>query len=58
MLIRRLLGIVICSIGVILPWRMRIWYAELLGWTVQAFYLLHYNMIKFMLHHLLPKEKE
>ena len=46
------MGFIICSIGVILPWRLRIIYAEILGWIAQLIYLIYFSIFKFIIKNL------
>ncbi|KKU13895.1 MAG: hypothetical protein UX17_C0006G0009 [Parcubacteria group bacterium GW2011_GWC2_45_7] len=42
----------ICSIGVLLPWRLRCIYSEALGWVAQFFYLNYFAILKFIVDEL------
>ena len=53
---KRILGFIICSIGIILPWRLRIIYSELLGWISQSLYLVYFSILNFIIKSL-KKEK-
>jgi len=50
-------GFILCAIGVILPWRLRIIYSEILGWIAQIPYLLYYLTLRFILR-LLSEKKD
>jgi len=52
---KRIFAFIICLIGVILPWRLRIIFAELLGWILQAIYFIFYSILKCIITNL--KEK-
>jgi hypothetical protein len=46
------MAFIICTIGVILPWRLRCLYSELLGWITQFIYLNYITILKFMINEL------
>jgi len=46
---KRVFALIICLIGVILPWRLRIIFTELLGWIIQAVYFVFYSILKFII---------
>ncbi|MBN2407017.1 MAG: hypothetical protein JXJ19_04920 [Elusimicrobia bacterium] len=48
-MIRRLLGILVCSAAVLLPWRLRCLYSEALGWTAQFVYYVYFRILSFIL---------
>ena len=45
----------ICIIGVLLPWRLRILYAEMIAWTVQSFYYMYFSLFRLILKNLEQK---
>lgn len=51
-MISRAVALIICTIGVLLPWRARIIFSDLLGWTVQFIYFLYYGTLNFLLKEL------
>jgi len=51
-ILRRIFGFVLCFIGICLPFRLRIWFSELLGWTFQSLYLAYFSIIKFIIRKL------
>ena len=62
-MISRFIGFIICIFAVLLPWRIRIIFAEIVGWFVQIFYGVYYGLFNFMLKELRKaklenKEKE
>ena len=48
----------ICSIGVLLPWRLRCIYSEALGWVAQFFYLNYFAILKFIVDELAKAKLE
>jgi uncharacterized membrane protein len=55
-MIRRTCSFLVCAVGVLLPWRLRIIYAEIIAWTVQCFYYLFFSLLRMMLRNLEHKE--
>ncbi len=51
-MIRKLIAFIICSIGVLLPWRLRCLYIEVLGWITQFFYFSYFFILKFIINEL------
>lgn len=51
-ILKRILGFTLCFIGICLPYRLRIWFAELLGWIFQGFYLAYFSIVKFIIREL------
>ncbi len=49
---RRWFANVLCAIGVLLPWRLRVWYANALGWWAQGVYWLYTTLVKTIVKHL------
>ncbi len=45
------------SLGLILPWRLRCLYIELLGWITQFFYLSYIVLLKFIINELQKAQK-
>lgn len=52
------LGFIICLICLILPWRLRVIFGEILGWFIQLFYYLYYGIFNFLLTELRKAEEE
>lgn len=48
-LLRKCIAFFICSLGLILPWRLRCLYSEILGWITQFIYLNYINLLKFII---------
>ncbi|MCX5778490.1 MAG: hypothetical protein NTU66_04650 [Elusimicrobia bacterium] len=48
-MIRRTGSLLVCIIGVLLPWRLRIIYAEIIAWTVQAVYSFYFWLFNLIL---------
>lgn len=59
---RKIVSFIICSVGILLPWRLRCLYSEMLGWITQFFYLSYITILKFIINELkkaeLEKQKE
>jgi len=51
-MIRRIIAFFICLIGIALPCRIRILYAEFLGWLTQGIYFFYFSIIKFIISHI------
>ncbi|MCK9594779.1 MAG: hypothetical protein PHH68_07375 [Candidatus Omnitrophica bacterium] len=49
---KRMLGLLICFIGVLLPWRARVIFSELLGWIAQAMTGAYFLLAKFIIKSL------
>ncbi len=50
--LRKCLAFFICAIGVMLPWRLRILYSEVLGWITQFIYLNYIVILRFIIQEL------
>jgi hypothetical protein len=57
-LFRKCLAFFICAIGVLLPWRARIIFSEILGWITQFIYLNYIVILKFIINELEKTEKQ
>ncbi len=51
-MISRAIAFILCFIGVLLPWRARIIFSDLLGWGVQFVYFSYYGTLNFLLREL------
>lgn len=49
---RKIVAFMLLSLGIILPWRLRCLYIELLGWITQFFYLSYVVILKFIISEL------
>lgn len=49
---RKALAFVICSLAVILPWKLRCLYSEAIGWLVQFFYFIYTSILKIFVKEL------
>ena len=56
LVISKFIGFTICIISLLLPWRLRILFSELLGWFTQFIYYSYYGILNFLLKEL--KEEE
>jgi hypothetical protein len=53
----KIIGFIISAIGLILPWRLRIFFSEVLGWITQFVYFTYFGIFNFILDEL-RKAKE
>jgi hypothetical protein len=51
-LFRKCLAFALCSFGLLLPWRLRCLYSEMLGWITQFFYLNYVIILRLILNEL------
>ncbi|MGE0268514.1 MAG: hypothetical protein AB7S78_08685 [Candidatus Omnitrophota bacterium] len=56
--IRKILAILLCGFGLIMPWKMRCVYIEILGWITQFIYLSYIVILKFILKELEKAKQE
>lgn len=56
--IRKIMAFILCGIGLILPWKLRCIYIEILGWITQFFYLSYIVILKFILQELQKAKAE
>jgi len=56
-LLSRVIAFFICLIAVILPYRLRIGFTELVGWGVQFFYATYFGIINFIIKELKAEEE-
>lgn len=54
---RKIAAFFLLCIGLILPWRLRCLYIEMLGWITQFFYLSYVVLLKFILDELKKAQK-
>lgn len=57
-MIRKILAIILCGLGLILPWKLRCIYIEILGWITQFIYLSYIVILKFILKELEKAKQE
>lgn len=50
--IRKVMAFVLCGIGLILPWKLRCIYIEILGWITQFIHLTYIVILKFIIKEL------
>jgi len=55
---RKSIAFFLLCIGIILPWRLRCLYIELLGWITQFFYLSYITILKFIISELQKAQVE
>lgn len=48
----RAIAFAICIICLILPWRLRVIFGEILGWIIQSIYFSYYGIINYLLTEL------
>lgn len=46
------MAIILCGLGLIMPWKLRCIYIEILGWITQFIYLSYIVILKFILKEL------
>jgi len=51
-MISKLIGLLICLISILLPWRLRVLFSEFLGWVTQTIYYTYYGILNFLLKEL------
>jgi hypothetical protein len=56
-MISRLIGFIISLIGVLLPFRLRIIFCEMIGWLYQFCYLVYYGTLNLILRQLKNKRE-
>lgn len=56
--IRKILAIILCGFGLILPWKLRCIYIEILGWITQFIHLSYIVILKFILKELEKAKRE
>ncbi len=49
---KRLLTLLVCLVGLILPWRLRVWYANALGWVTQGTYWVYQSVMRILVENL------
>jgi len=49
---KKIIAFFICSIALILPWRLRCLYSEALGWVTQFFYFNYFSILKVIVREL------
>ena len=47
---------IVCILALMLPWRLRVMFANAMGWTAQGVYFLYYSLIKYLLKNLQGKK--
>ncbi len=56
-MISRFIGFMICLVGVLLPFRLRILFSEFLGWLYQGGNFFYYGTLNFLLRSLRTDKK-
>ncbi|MFA7074258.1 MAG: hypothetical protein WC234_03610 [Endomicrobiaceae bacterium] len=51
-MIKKFFVYIICGAALLMPCRLRILYAEFVGWIVQGFYFIYYHIMKTILNGL------
>jgi len=54
---RKIIACMLLTIGLILPWKARCLYIELLGWCTQTLYYRYIVILKFILQELQKAQK-
>ncbi|MDP7322305.1 MAG: hypothetical protein QF441_17005 [Bacteriovoracaceae bacterium] len=57
-MLSKIIGFIICFFALVLPWRIRIIFAELIGWIVQGFYYAYYGIFNYILKELKKAQEE
>ncbi len=57
-MISRLIGLIICTFALLLPWRLRVYFSELLGWITQFIYYTYYGILNYLLRELKKNDKK
>jgi len=47
----------VCVLAIFLPWRLRIWLADALGWGAQGLYGLYFKIFRVLLKHASKKDR-
>jgi hypothetical protein len=53
-MIRRMNAFLICLVAILLPWRLRIAFANAIGWVGQGVYWFYMRLMRWMLRQLKP----
>jgi hypothetical protein len=51
-MISKVIGLIICLVSLLLPWRLRVLFSEFLGWVTQTIYYTYYGILNFLLKEL------
>jgi hypothetical protein len=54
----RIIGFFVCLLAVLMPWRLRVIFSEIMGWLVQSFYFTFYGILNYILKELKKAESE
>lgn len=54
----RVWAFAVCLIGVLLPWRLRVVFSEIIGWFTQFIYFSYFGILNFILKELKKAELE
>jgi hypothetical protein len=57
-MISKAIGFFLCLFAVLLPWRLRILFAEFLGWLTQLIYYTYYGIFNYILRELRKADSE
>ena len=55
---RQWFAFLICLLGLVLPWRLRVLYANLLGWVTQGAYRFYQAVMRIIVEGLKKGEEE
>lgn len=56
-MISRALGLIICLFSLILPWKARVLFSEILGWITQFIYYTYFGILNYLIREI-KKSKE
>lgn len=51
-MISKFIGYFVCAIALMMPWKLRIIFSEILGWITQAIFYTYYGILAFMIKEL------
>lgn len=51
-MISRIIGLAICLFSLLLPWRARVVFSEILGWITQFVYLTYFGILNYILREI------
>ena len=55
---RKIVAFIICSVAILLPYKLRIIFVEGLGWVTQFLYLSYVTVLKFIIDELAKNKLE
>lgn len=55
---KRLIALLICTVAILLPWRLRVFFANSLGWIAQGVYWLYFSLMRLIIKNLKKGEND